>query len=89
MTPRVAIWSQDTNQEAVRGGSPVDTHGTPWRKSSFSAINDCVAVRRLANGSIGIKNTNDDEATVLVISSEDMADWLARLKAGAFDHLVG
>jgi Domain of unknown function (DUF397) len=63
-------------------------HGTPWRKSSFSAIADCVAVRRLENGSIGVINTNDHETAVLTISVDDMADWLARIKAGAFDELV-
>ena len=67
---------------------PVSALGLSWRKSSFSAIGDCVAVRQLDNGSVGIRNTNDPGAGVLVVSGEDMADWLARIKAGAFDHLL-
>lgn len=67
---------------------PVAAQGTPWRKSSYSAIDDCVAVRRLEGGAIGICNTKDPTATVLVITAEDMADWLARIKAGALDEIV-
>jgi hypothetical protein len=60
-----------------------------WRKSSFSTLGDCVAVCRFGDGSIGIRNTNDAEGgPVLVINAAKMADWLARIKAGAFDHLI-
>jgi hypothetical protein len=46
-------------------------------------------VCRFGDGSIGIRNTNDAEGgPVLVINAAKMADWLARIKAGAFDHLI-
>jgi hypothetical protein len=67
---------------------PVTAQSTSWRKSSFSAIQDCVAVRRLDDGAIGIRNTNDHAAATLVITTWDMADWLSRIKAGAFDEIV-
>jgi hypothetical protein len=63
-------------------------HVTGWRKSSFSALGDCVAVCRLDDGSVGVRNTNDPDGPVLVISAVTMAAWLARIKAGGFDHLV-
>jgi len=65
----------------------ISFQGSQWRKSSFSAIGDCVAVCRLSNGSIGVRNTNDPDAQILELSPEDMAEWLARIKTGAFDNL--
>jgi hypothetical protein len=60
-----------------------------WRKSSFSTLGDCVALCRLGDGSIGIRNTNDpNDGPMLVISPAKMGDWLAQIKAGAFDHLI-
>jgi hypothetical protein len=65
----------------------VSAHAAPWRKSSFSSLGDCVALCRLKDGLIGIRNTNDPDVQVLVISTNDLADWLARIKTGAFDDL--
>jgi hypothetical protein len=59
-----------------------------WRKSSYSAKTDCVALCRFADGSIGVRNTNDSNERVLIISADDLAEWLARIKAGAFDDLI-
>ena len=59
-----------------------------WRKSSSSAIGDCVAVARLEDGSIAVRNTNDPEARVLVVGARAMADWVACSKAGELDDLV-
>lgn len=60
----------------------------PWRKSSFSVVGDCVAVRALADGSVAIRNTNDPDGRVLLVSGAAMADLLTRIKDGVFDDLV-
>lgn len=59
-----------------------------WRKSSYSAIGDCVAIRRLDAGTIGIRNTNDPDGPVLAVTPAAWAAWLERIKAGAYDALA-
>jgi hypothetical protein len=64
------------------------THGMSWRKSSFSGMSDCVALRQLDDDVIGICNSRVPSAGILKVDRVAMADWLARIKAGAFDGLV-
>jgi hypothetical protein len=67
---------------------PIEIDGSPWWKSSFSTTADCVAVREASDGGLAICNSNHPDAGVLVVSREDMAEWLARIKNGALDDLV-
>jgi hypothetical protein len=59
-----------------------------WRKSTFSVETDCVAICRLPDGSVGVRNTNDVDGKVLAICPADLADLLTRIKAGELDDLV-
>jgi hypothetical protein len=61
--------------------------GVVWQKSSFSSATDCVAVRRMNNLEVAICNTNNLGAGSLVIGREELADLLARIKGGEYDHL--
>jgi len=59
-----------------------------WRTSSFSSGGDCVAVAQLPDGTIGIHDSKNPEAGMLRLAPEQMAAWIAGIKAGEYDDLV-
>jgi hypothetical protein len=66
----------------------VPAPATPWRTSSFCTQVDCVAVRRLENGALGVTNTSDPGERVLAVAAGALAEWVGSIKAGAFDDLA-
>ena len=55
-----------------------------WRKSSYSAIGNCVEVSR-SGGLVRLRDTKDREGTIVVVSAVTFSGFLASLKAGEFD----
>jgi hypothetical protein len=63
-----------------------DLVGVRWIKSSFSTVNDCVEVGRVAAGYLVRDSKNPGQRPLLFTGSEFRA-FLAGVKAGEFDHL--
>ena len=58
-----------------------------WRKSSRTNNGTCVELGRLPDGSIGVRNSNQPEAGMVVFTPAEIAAFLAGAKAGEFDDL--
>lgn len=56
-----------------------------WRKSSYSALQDCVEVRHAPDGHVEMRDTKDRDAGALAFSESEFAAFLAGIKAGEFD----
>lgn len=61
---------------------------TGWRKSTFSDTTNCLEVRPQADGTIGVRNSNDTGGGQLLLTRHQMGTWLAGCKAGEFDDLL-
>ncbi|MFJ2751857.1 DUF397 domain-containing protein [Streptomyces sp. NPDC087297] len=61
-----------------------------WQKSSFSGGGgeQCLYVGKNAGGEIALCES-DDPASIITTSPEKLAAFIAGVKAGEFDHLVG
>lgn len=59
-----------------------------WTKSSFSDTTNCLEVRRQADGTVVVRNSNDTDGGQLVLTRDQMGTWLAGCKAGEFDDLL-
>jgi hypothetical protein len=62
---------------------------TRWRKSSFSGDSGCVSFASLRGGTIAVRDSKAPEGGTLFLTRGEMAAWLAGIKAGEFDDLVG
>jgi uncharacterized protein DUF397 len=61
----------------------VSSSGTSWRKSSYSAANgDCVEAARLANGYIGVHDSQDTENPILSFTSAEWRAFVGEIKYG-------
>lgn len=58
-----------------------------WRTSSFTDRGNCVAVARLDDGRVALRNSNHPEAGMLVLAPSALRAWIEGLKAGEFDDL--
>jgi hypothetical protein len=65
------------------------TATTRWRKSSFSGLNECVEVAELAGGCIGIRNSKNPDAGMVVFTRPEVIAFVRGLQAGEFDDLIG
>ncbi|MDA5280569.1 DUF397 domain-containing protein [Streptomyces sp. Isolate_45] len=63
--------------------------GIKWQKSSFSGGNgeNCIEVG--ARAEVVVIRESDDPAQIITTSLEKLAAFIAGVKAGEFDHLVG
>lgn len=60
-----------------------------WQKSRYSnSQGNCVEVARLADGSIGVRNSRHPDGPALIYTRAEVAALLAGAKDGEFDHLV-
>jgi hypothetical protein len=59
-----------------------------WRKSSFSGGGECVILADHADR-IAVRDSKDPDGGTLFLTRGEMAAWLAGIKAGEFDDLVG
>jgi hypothetical protein len=60
-----------------------------WRKSTFSGSGDCVVVAPIPGDRIAVRDSKHPEGGTLLLTRPEMAAWLAGIKAGEFDDLVG
>jgi hypothetical protein len=67
--------------------SAAELEGRRWRKSSFSATAECVAVADVG-GEVALRNSNGPEWATLVFGRGGLAAWVAGCKAGEFDDLT-
>ncbi len=59
-----------------------------WRTSSFSDRGNCVAVARIGDGCVGVRNSNHPDAGTLRFSPAMVRAWIDGVKAGEFDSLT-
>lgn len=59
----------------------------PFRKSSYSASGECVIVADRGDR-IAVRDSKQPDAGTLYLTRQEMAAWLAGIKAGEFDDLV-
>lgn len=59
-----------------------DLAAAEWRKSSFSASQNCVEVARNLPGIVAIRDSKDPHGPALVISGARWADFADSVKAG-------
>lgn len=60
-----------------------------WRTSTFSGGGDCVAVAAAPGDHVAVRDSKSPDDGTLFLTRAEMATWLAAIKAGALDHLVG
>jgi hypothetical protein len=58
-----------------------------WCISSFSGAGNCMAVARLDDGSIAVRNSNHPEAATLLLAAGPVRAFVDGVKAGEFDGL--
>ncbi|KOG86734.1 DUF397 domain-containing protein [Streptomyces varsoviensis] len=70
-------------------GMPADMiPGAVWIKSSASTGGgNCVEVTGLPGGAVALRNSRDPHGPALVYTREEIAAFIAGVKAAEFDHL--
>jgi hypothetical protein len=59
-----------------------------WRTSSYSDRGNCVAVARVGDGDVAVRNSNHPEAGAVHLAPTSLRAWIDGIKAGEFDHLT-
>lgn len=68
--------------------SPVSSSAEGWRKSSFSLANgECIEMRALSDGTIGVRDSKDPEGGILRFSRGEIDAFLRGAQVGEFDDL--
>ena len=70
-------------QGGVSGGSAVAS--IDWRVSSWCAAGDCVAVGRLPDGQVLLKDTKDPDGPQLRFDAGEWRAFVSGIRAGEFD----
>lgn len=66
-----------------------DLDGVEWQISTFSSDQgDCVAVARLGEGTIAVRNSNAPDAGVVFFTRSEIDAFLRGARAGEFDHFA-
>ena len=61
-----------------------------WRKSRASnPSGECIEVAALDTGAVAVRNSRFPEGPALVFSVAEMTSFLADIKGGAYDDLLG
>lgn len=58
-----------------------------WRKSSRSSGTTCVELARLADGSVGVRNSNQPDDGMVRFTPAEINAFLQGAKEGEFDDL--
>jgi len=67
-------------------GDGLATAGLKWRVSSYCGGNgECVAVAKLPDGDVAIKDTKEHDGHLLRFSQREWRAFLAGVRAGEFD----
>ncbi|GAB3294595.1 DUF397 domain-containing protein [Parasphingorhabdus pacifica] len=56
-----------------------------WRKSSYSAQEECVEVGNRGPGIIGVRDTKGPVSGIVVFTAETWSDFLTGVRSGRFD----
>jgi Domain of unknown function (DUF397) len=68
-------------------GSAPEGSGSDWVKSSLSLANgNCVEVKNLLGGGIGVRNSRDSEGPVLSFTPDEWHAFLGGVRNGEFDR---
>ena len=59
-----------------------------WRKSSFSAVDNCVEVMLLPDERVAVRNSRFPDDGNLLLDRESFTRWIDSIKAGVHDALV-
>ncbi|MFE9093487.1 DUF397 domain-containing protein [Streptomyces sp. NPDC007264] len=57
----------------------------PWSDDAGGA---CVEAKRLADGSVALRQSTDPDGPALVLTPRELAEFLAGVRAGAADFLL-
>lgn len=60
---------------------------TSWMTSSFSGGGNCVAVARLGDDRVGVRNSREPATPPHVFTRHEWTAFLAGVKNGDFDHI--
>jgi hypothetical protein len=71
-----------------RSSDPRSASRTRWRTSSFSDRGNCVAVARIGDRCVVVRNSNRPDAGTLRFAPTAMRAWIDGVKAGEFDTLT-
>ncbi|HWE88260.1 MAG TPA: DUF397 domain-containing protein [Pseudonocardiaceae bacterium] len=78
----------ETNRH--NGMSAGELTGVVWRKSARSgAKGNCVEVAQLGGGEIAFRNSRHPVGPALIYTQAEIAAFLAGVKDGEFDDIVG
>ncbi len=66
------------------GGSGVDLSAARWRKSTRSAISNCVEIA-FVDGHVAVRNSRDRGGPALLFSSAEWQAFLGGVRNGEFD----
>lgn len=76
--------------EVRNGESAALLAGATWRKSSRSgAVGNCVEVAQLGGGQVALRNSRYPSGPALIYTSAEVAAFVAGIKDGEFDDVLG
>lgn len=76
-------------QSHDRAATPDDLDAADWQVSTFSGSSgSCVAVARLDEGTIAVRNSNAPDAGVVFFTRSEIDAFLRGARAGEFDHFA-
>ena len=79
----VLEWRWRKSSYSGSGGSNCVEVGTMWRKSSYSGNGgaNCVEVARNLPGGVAVRDSKDPDGPVLLVSRDEWASFIERLRA--------
>jgi hypothetical protein len=63
----------------------VDLTGAAWRKSTWSAVENCVEVA-FGDGQVAVRDSKDRSGPALIFSSHEWSAFLSGVRNGEFDQ---
>lgn len=76
--------------EFVNGMQAGALESVTWIKSSHSnATGNCVEMAELPDGRVAIRNSRDPQGPALVCTRDEFAGFVAGVRAGGFDSVIG
>ncbi|MEW2633041.1 DUF397 domain-containing protein [Streptomyces sp. NPDC048389] len=76
--------------EFVNGMQASALEPVAWIKSSHSnATGNCVEMATLPGDRIAIRNSRDPQGPALVCTRDEFAEFVAGVRAGGFDSVIG
>lgn len=84
-------WEGGTVANEIRNSmSAALLAGAAWRKSKRSgAVGNCVEIASLDSGEVAVRNSRHPDGPTLIYTSVEMAAFVAGVKDGEFDDVIG